>query len=79
MYYTPFLWVGGIIMILWWVLIIVLIVALIRWITGRSRHYMYYDDHRKDRSALSIIKERYARGEINKQEYEEKKRDLSSD
>ena len=32
--------------------------------------------HTRPESAIDILKKRYARGEINKQEYEEKKRDL---
>lgn len=33
-------------------------------------------DSSKADSALEVLKKRYARGEINKEEYEEKKRDL---
>lgn len=71
--YMPFGSFGWIFMLLWWALIIVLIVALIRWLAGQfgaqgSR------DHEK--SPLEVLKERYARGEIDRKEFEEKKRDL---
>jgi len=52
-----------------WGLVILLIIALIKWImtpkTGSAN------------SALEILKARYAKGEIDKQEFEIKKQDLS--
>ncbi|NIS60224.1 MAG: SHOCT domain-containing protein [Proteobacteria bacterium] len=68
-------WLWHIIMIAFWIAVIVGIVFLIRWLVispgtgGRAA--------RSEDSALEILKRRYARGEIDKQEYEEKKKDLA--
>lgn len=65
---------GWIFMIIFWGLIIVGLIFLIRWLAGLSRSPAPYD--KTHDSALEILKQRYAKGEINKDEFEEKKRDL---
>ena len=59
-----------IMMILFWGLIIVAVVLGIRWMIGQGK------ESRSD-AALEILRQRYARGEINKEEFESKRRDLS--
>src|SRR3989338_913317 len=71
--FGPFGGFGWIFMYLWRVLKIAGIVALIKWLKSQSR-----GTHHNEKSALEILQERYAKGEINKQEFEEKKKDLSS-
>jgi putative membrane protein len=70
-------WFGGIFMILFWVLVLVALVFGIKWLVQSTK-----GDSRSTQTgasrALEILKERYARGEINKQEFEEKKKDLLS-
>ncbi|MFZ1910646.1 MAG: SHOCT domain-containing protein [Burkholderiales bacterium] len=64
---------GAIGMVLWWILIVLGIVLLARWLLSGSPRR---GEQGSTGRALDILKERYARGEIDKQEYEEKKRDL---
>jgi putative membrane protein len=70
-------WFGGIFMIVIWVLVIVGLVFLIKWLVQSTKGESRSVESASSRS-LDILKERYARGEIDKQEFEEKKRDLSS-
>jgi putative membrane protein len=57
-------------MLLFWVAVIAAMVVGIRWLLGQGRM-------REDR-ALSLLRERYARGEINREEYEQRRRDLTA-
>jgi putative membrane protein len=67
-------WFGMISMALFWIALIVGIVLLIRWLLGSARGRG--SGHPAEDSPLEILKRRYARGEINKEEFEEKKKDL---
>jgi len=56
-------------MFLFWVLFIVGLIVGIRWLIGTGKE-------QKQDSAIEILRQRYARGEINKEEFEVKKKDL---
>ena len=66
---------GPIMMIIWLVVVIVLAAAIIRWLQGGPVGRFPSFGTRK--RALEILEERFARGEIDKNEFEEKKRLLS--
>jgi putative membrane protein len=66
MWLMPILWIAVLGLIVW------AIVAAVR-SSGESKG----SDSSKADSALEVLKKRYARGEIDKQDYEEKKRDLA--
>ena len=68
--------IGGIGMGWGWILGLIVIVAIV-WLVVRSTNQAGNPNTTNSKSALDILKERYARGEIDKEEYEEKKKDLS--
>lgn len=67
-------WLGMIFMMAFWVLIIVGLVFLIRWLIQTSTSKKN-DEHTGSR-AIEILKERYARGEIDEAEFESKRKDI---
>ncbi len=64
---------GGIAMVIFWVLIITLVVWIIRALTTHEHR----DRGPERRDPLDIAKERYAKGEISKEEFDRIKKDLS--
>ncbi|MEJ2646014.1 MAG: SHOCT domain-containing protein [Gammaproteobacteria bacterium] len=66
---------GWVFMVLVWVLLIVGIAAVVRWVffppAAQTQSQV-----RPEKSALDIVEERYARGEIDREEFEEKRRAL---
>ncbi len=62
---------GGIIELAFWIFVVLMVVYVIKYIVSEKRHLAKGGD-----SALRILRERYARGEINKEEFESRKDDL---
>ena len=59
---------------IFWIAVIVGIVFLVKWIVEQSRPA----EGKSEESSLEILKKRYARGEIDKEEFEQKKKHLLS-
>lgn len=64
-------WIGlGMVhMLLFWVLVILGIVVLTRWLAGGPRNELLP-------RAIDILKARYAKGEITREQFEQMKRDI---
>ena len=67
-------WGGMWVQLLFWLAIIFLIIWGVKQIAGRGQNTSQLT---RNDNALEILRERYAKGEIDKQEFETKKRDLT--
>ena len=65
---------GMVLMLVFWVLVIAGIVLVVKWLVEQGR--LSGASGQAGESALDILKKRYARGEIGKEEFEAKKKDL---
>ena len=74
-----FPWIGGIVMFLFWALIIGGIVWLVVWLArggAQSASRVLTNTPIGNQTPLDIVKARYAKGEITKEQFEEMKRAL---
>lgn len=69
--WMPMMGLGVLFMVLFWVSVIAGVVYLIRWLMSQGLTS-------RPESSLDILKKRYARGEISKQEFEEMRQDLQA-
>jgi putative membrane protein len=65
-------WFMPFIMIAFWIVVIVGMISLIRWLARSDR-----GGEIKSETALDILKKRYAKGEISKEDFERMKKDIS--
>ncbi|MDP2684349.1 MAG: SHOCT domain-containing protein [bacterium] len=66
------MWGGWMFMIIFWVIGITLFILFIKWVVDQGKRERQYN-----KTPLDVLKERYARGEIDDKEFEEKKKKLS--
>lgn len=66
---------GGLMMIAFWGGVIVLIVLVVRWLGGGGS--AHHNRPAASRTALDILRERYARGEVDHDEFERRKQLLA--
>ncbi|MEE9390263.1 MAG: SHOCT domain-containing protein [Candidatus Aminicenantaceae bacterium] len=65
---------GGGFMWIFWIAFIVGLFFLIKWIVQQNKPV----EQKLVENPIEILKKRYARGDINKEEFEQKKKDLLS-
>jgi len=60
----------------WWIIGLIIVVAIVWMVVKGMNQNNSVSGSEPGKSALDILKERYAKGEIDKQEFEERKKNL---
>jgi len=63
---------GPLIMVVWLAVLVAIVIGVVRWLGGLGG-----DAGRPSRTARDILDERYARGEIDREEYLKRKKDIA--
>jgi putative membrane protein len=63
-------WGFGFLGIIFWIFVVYIFIKMLR------NSNWHHDGRHAGKEAMDILKERYAKGEIDKKEFEEKKKDL---
>lgn len=71
--FSPFQWIGPVVSVIFWIFIIMLVVRFVR--RGKRGNFEGWGE---DKDAIHILRERFAKGEIDREEYEERKKVLES-
>ena len=71
--FFPFHMLGSIFVAIFWVFLIILIIRVLR---GGRRRGPWVWENWHDKGAVDILKERYAKGEITKEQFHEMKKEL---
>lgn len=69
--WMPMMGLGMLFLVLFWVFVIAGVMYLVKWLMGQGIPG-------RSKSSLDILKKRYARGEISKQEFDTMKQDLQA-
>jgi putative membrane protein len=68
---------GWVMMLLWAVILVAVVMLIVRAMKGQDHHGMHHMHSGHSVDAIEIVKERYAKGEIDKEQFEQLKKDLS--
>ncbi len=60
----------------WWIIGLIIVVAIVWMVVKGMNQTRNSNSQAGHKSSLDILKDRYARGEITKQEFDERKKDL---
>lgn len=71
---------GGFLMVFFWIVVILLFAGVVRWLFGGAQGLgrVNHPKAESSRRALEILEERYARGEIERDEFMQRRDDLAN-